>query len=185
MFTKLVFNSNISINHSIEKQTNSLIMKWNKIPNAMLLALIGLTILISSCNKDLEQFSETIAPQGTGLTLDKVLQSNADDSLYYQLVVRGGQLELLKDSSKSHTIFATNNQGIKPVLSAIAAQAGITLPANAPDVYFSGFIAQMPAELAGLLVQASIVPQSLKSTDINSSTPNYVYPTILNPVPFS
>jgi hypothetical protein len=158
-------------------------MKVKNIKSLTLAAFVGLVTLISSCNKDLEQFSDVVPTAPTGMTLDKVLQGNSDDSLYYKLVVRGGQLGLLADSSKSHTIFATNNSGIKPVLSAIAAQAGVTLPVSAPDAFFAAFISQLPPQIAGSLVQATIVPQALKSTDIDASAPNYIYPTILNPIP--
>ena len=158
-------------------------MKGKNIKLVTLAALAGLVTFISSCNKDLEQISGVVPTAPTGMTLDKVLQSNADDSLYYQLVVRGGQLSLLADSSKSHTIFATNNEGIKPVLSALAAQAGVTLPVGSPTPYFSAFISQLPPQIAGSLVQATVVPQALKSSDINPSVPNYIYPTILNPIP--
>jgi hypothetical protein len=158
-------------------------MKGKNIKLVTLAALAGLVTFISSCNKDLEQISGVVPTPPTGMTLDKVLQSNADDSLYYQLVLRGGQLSLLADSSKSHTIFATNNEGIKPVLSALAAQAGVTLPVGSPTPYFSAFISQLPPQIAGSLVQATVVPQALKSSDINPSAPNYIYPTILNPIP--
>jgi uncharacterized surface protein with fasciclin (FAS1) repeats len=80
-------------------------------------------------------------------------------------------------------MFVPNNAGLKPVLSAIAAQAGVTLPANAPDAYFSAFIDQMPVSVIGGLVAYNTVPQMLKSTDIAPSFPNFIYPTILNPSP--
>jgi hypothetical protein len=178
-----MFINLISIGIEINSFKKKSIMKVKNIKLLTLAAFVGLATLNSSCNKDLEQFSDVVPTAPTGITLDKVLQGNPDDSLYYKLVVRGGQLAVLADSSKSHTIFATNNSGIKPVLSAIAAQVGVTLPVSAPDAFFAAFISQLPPQIAGSLVQATIVPQSLKSSDINPNVPNYIYPTILNPIP--
>ncbi len=149
----------------------------------MLVAASALVVLFSSCNKELEQIPENAVTPPTGPTLDQVMQGNANDSLYYKMVSRIGFNTLFADASKSHTLFVTSNNGLKPVLSAIAAQAGITLPANAPDAYFSAFISQMPVSVIGGLVSYNTVPQTVRSTDIGPGFPNFIYPTVLNPSP--
>ena len=89
-------------------------------------SLLFVSWMMISCNKELEVVPDTPVTPATGQTLDKVMSANADDSLYFNLLKRGGLLSMLQDSSKSYTLFATNNAGIKPVLSALAAQFSIT-----------------------------------------------------------
>ena len=149
----------------------------------MLVAASALVLFFSSCNKELEQMPDIVTPPVSGPSLDQVMSGNADDSLYYKMIKRIGLNNVLNDNTKFHTLFVTNNNGLKPVLSAIAAQAGVTLPTNAPDAYFSAFIDQMPVSVIGGLVAYNTVPQVLKSTDLAPSFPNFIYPTILNPSP--
>ncbi len=145
--------------------------------------LVIVSLMIISCNKNLEQFAENPALQPTGQTLDNVLLGNTDDSLYFNLLKRGGLLSMLQDSSKSYTLFVANNNGIKPVLSAIAAQLSINLPLNAPDNYFNNFIQAIPVDKAAALIQCTIIPQVLKSTQITNVFPNYILPSLYNPDP--
>lgn len=153
------------------------------IKTKMLVAASALVVFFSSCNKELEQMPDITTPTVSGPSLDQVMSGNADDSLYYKMIKRIGLNNVLNDNTKFHTLFVANNNGLKPVLSAIAAQAGVTLPVNAPDAYFSAFIDQMPVSVIGGLVSYNTVPQVLKSTDIAPSFPNFIYPTIINPSP--
>lgn len=152
----------------------------NKIVN-IILSAATVMLLMTSCNKELEQFPDGAVVPATGPTLNQVLQGNADDSLYYKMITRIGLNSVLADTTKFHTLFVSNNNGLKPLLSGIAAQAGITLPVNAPDAFFSAFISQMPASVIGGLVSYNTVPQKLMAAQIGSSFPNFIYPTILDP----
>lgn len=153
------------------------------IKTSILVAGSALVLFFSSCNKELEQMPDIVTPPVSGASLDQVMSGNADDSLYYKMIKRIGLNNVLNDNTKFHTLFVTNNNGLKPVLSAIAAQAGVTLPVNAPDAFFSAFIDQMPVSVIGGLVSYNTVPQVLKSTDLAPSFPNFIYPTIINPSP--
>lgn len=152
----------------------------NRILN-IILSAATLMLLMTSCNKELEQFPEGVVTPATGPTLNQVMQGNADDSLYYKMITRIGLNSVLDDTTKFHTLFVSNNNGLKPLLSSIAAQAGITLPVNAPDAFFSAFISQMPTSVIGGLVSYNTVPQKLMAAQIGSSFPNFIYPTLIDP----
>ena len=154
----------------------------NKIVN-IILSAATVMLLMTSCNKELEQFPEGAIVPATGPTLDQVMQDNTDDSLYYKMVTRIGLNTVLADKTKFHTLFVANNNGMKLLLSGLAAQVGINLPINAPDAFFSAFISQLPANVIGGLVSYNTVPQKLMALQIGSSFPNFIYPTILNPSP--
>ncbi len=145
--------------------------------------LMAVMILLSSCNKEPEVIKDIPVPPVTGPTLGEVLDGNDDDSLFYRLVDRAGQLNLLNDKSKAFTMFVPGNNGLKPVLVALAAQAGVTIPLQAPNAVFSGFISQIPVPVATALVQYNIIPQTIKSTSIANMFPNFSYPSIFNPAP--
>jgi uncharacterized surface protein with fasciclin (FAS1) repeats len=152
----------------------------NKIVNIILSAATAL-LFMTSCNKELEQFPDGAVVPATGPTLNQVMQNNADDSLYYKMITRIGLNAVLADTTKFHTLFVANNNGIKLLLSGLAAQVGINLPINAPDAFFSAFISQLPANVIGGLVAYNTVPQKLMASQIGSSFPNFIYPTILDP----
>ncbi len=152
----------------------------NKIVN-IILSAATVMLLMTSCNKELEQFTDGVVTPATGPTLNEVMQGNADDSLYYRMITRVGLNSVLADTTKFHTLFVANNNGVKLLLSGLAAQAGITLPVNAPNFVFSAFISQLPANVIGGLVSYNTVPQKLMAMQIGSSFPNFIYPTILDP----
>jgi uncharacterized surface protein with fasciclin (FAS1) repeats len=149
------------------------------------LSLLGvvtsIVLLTASCNKDLEQFPDIVAQPATGPKLDQALQNNPDYSLYYALVVRGGQLSMINDSTKSFTMFVPGNNGVKQLISALS---GGLVPVIAPDAVFLGVInSQIPVEQAAALVQYNTIPQLIKSTSIAPKFPNFFYPSALNPLP--
>lgn len=146
-------------------------------------AVSAMLLLLASCNKDLEQFAENPIVPDSGPTLDELISSSPADSLYYRMISRIGLNNVLSDSAKFHTLFVTSNDNIKPVLSALAAQAGVNLPVAAPDAAFSAFISLLPLNVVGGLVSYNTVPQKLLSSDIGNSFPNFIYPTVLNPSP--
>ncbi len=144
---------------------------------------IASCMILIACNKEVEQVADTPMVPLTGPTLAEALRQEPNDSLYYRLMVRGGQLSLLSDTTKYHTVFATENQRIKPVLSGLAASVGVTLPPNAPDAFFAAFIDQIPVSVAGAVAQYQILPQVIRSSSIPNTFPNFSYPSIFNPAP--
>ena len=146
--------------------------------------LLGLAAMIvfSSCNKDVEQFTEAPAPGvSTDPALGDVIKNNADDSLYYRLIVKSGLLTTLNNKTTTYTMFVPNNAAMR---SFITAASGGLVPPGAPDAVFSGFItANFPAASAAGVVSYNTCPQALFSTSIPSTFPNFQYPSILNPAP--
>lgn len=155
-------------------------MKMTNITFRMLGTLTAILVFTASCNKDMEQFPDIAQPQPTGPRLDQVLQSNANDNLFYLLMERGGLLPMISDSNKRFTIFATANTGVKPVLSALS--QGL-VPPNAPDAAFVALISQIPVAQAAALVQYNILPQEIRSSSIAPVFPNFSYPSTYNPAP--
>jgi uncharacterized surface protein with fasciclin (FAS1) repeats len=141
----------------------------------------SLMLLTASCNKDLEQFPDNVAQPSSLPRLDQALQSNPNYSLYYALVVRGGQLSMISDSTKLFTMFVPENNGVKQLISALT---GGAVPVNAPDAVFLGVInTQIPVDQAAALVQYNTIPQLITTSSIAPNFPNFSYPSALNPLP--
>ncbi len=165
----------------------------NKIINIILSASTVL-LLMTSCNKELEQFPSGLVTPATGPTLDQLLSNNPDDSLYYRMLVTAGMNNTFADSTKSFTIFAIDNLGMKRFISALS---GGALNPNLPNFVFSNFISNLYPSLypypdSGVnsaivkyksLISYNTVPQKLLSSQIGATFPNFIYPTILEPIP--
>jgi Fasciclin domain len=144
-----------------------------KIKYNLLIALSGMAIL-SSCNKELEQLPAIATPvYPTGNGVAAAIAANPNDSLFARLIVRSGLTATLNDLTKSFTIFAVDNAGMKVFVN--AASGGL-VPLNAPDATFSAFIANtLPAASAAGIVQYLTVGQKLPSASIGTSFPNFPY----------
>lgn len=150
----------------------------NKI--SFLLAL-GTMLILSSCNKDLETFSEPAPVTPIGNSLGGTLAANPDDSLYLVLVRRGGLLETINNTAATFTMFVPDNNAMRLF---VAAVSGGALPPGTPDQVIAGFLSTtFPADQAAAIVSYNIVPQSLKIANIPAAFPNLQYATILNPEP--
>ena len=55
-----------------------------KIKIHFLLAIAAMMFILSSCNKDLEQFATPVTVAPAGLALGETIATIADDSLYYR-----------------------------------------------------------------------------------------------------
>ncbi len=143
-------------------------------------ALLALSVF-SACNKDVDQPGDIIQPVATGITLQDQLKNTASDSLFYRLIVRGGQESLISDSTKQYTVFVPDNQAMKRFIFAVS---GGSVGMLDPDDDFSNFISNRitPAQAAGL-VQYNVISQYIKSTNIGSGFPNFPYPSCINPAP--
>jgi hypothetical protein len=146
-----------------------------------IIALLISIISISSCNKELEQVNAAAVVPSTLPKLDQQLRDNADFSLYYAIVVRGNQLSLINDSTRSFTMFVPGNAGIKALINALS---GGLVPTNAPNAVFEAFINnQVPVEQASAIVQYNTIPQVIRASSIPNTYFNFSYPSTLNPLP--
>ena len=152
----------------------------NKLSLGVLMAMTAL-VNLPSCNKAPDEIPEPSTPAPTGLTLGQTLDANDDDSLFYRLVVRGGQLSLISNNATSYTMFVPDNNAMRVFIN--AASGGL-VPLNAPDAVFSGFITtNIPPATAAGIVGYNIVPQVVRAADIPATFPNLQYPSVLNPAP--
>ncbi len=141
-----------------------------------LLAISAMMFILSSCNKDVEQFATPVVVAPTGLALGETIATIADDSLYYRFIVKSGLLTTINNKSNIFTMFVPNNAAMRQFLVAIGA------PPGQPDAVYSGFItAFVPATTAASIVSFNMMPQTITTASIPNTFPNFFYPTNLNP----
>ncbi|MFN0083484.1 MAG: hypothetical protein ACKVOM_13320 [Ferruginibacter sp.] len=153
-----------------------------------LLPIIAAGILFASCNKDVQQFPIPIAATSGTISLDSILKTTANDSLYYLLVKRASLgptnfVNLLKATSvtNQYTLFVPDNNGMKSFINAIS---GGMVPLAAPDAVFAGFInANIPVASAVGLVSYNIIPQRYDTASIPNVFPNFRVGTSIFPSP--
>lgn len=137
--------------------------------------------VLSSCNKDVQQFPITPVTPPSGQSLGQSLAAIADDSLYYRMIVRGGLLPLISNTANAYTMFVPGNAAMR---SFVNVASGGAIPAAAPDAIHSNFISTiLPAASAAGIVSYNICPQKLTSAGIPTTFPNLQFPSILNPAP--
>jgi hypothetical protein len=131
--------------------------------------LISSSFLFTSCNKDVQQLELPTKPIQYGSLLNDMIKSNPDYSLYYSLIIKGGQLSLISDSTRSYTMFVPNNQAMKRFINI---QSGGLIPIASPEFLFSTFISTaITNEQAAALVQYNTMPQSIYTKDFSSGFP--------------
>ncbi|MBP6287940.1 MAG: fasciclin domain-containing protein [Ferruginibacter sp.] len=137
-----------------------------------LVILTALVLLTASCNKDLEQLAPLPTPvYPTGNGIAATLAANPNYSMYTALITRGGLAASLNDLTKTFTLFATDNNGMK--LFVTAASGGL-VPPGAPDAAFLGFISNnLPVASAAGIVQYNTIGQKFPAASIGNSFPNY------------
>lgn len=148
------------------------------IKSALLLAVAAVTIL-SSCNKDVEQFATPTSTPSTAPALGETIATIANDSLYYKIIVKSGLLTTINNKALTFTMFVPENQGVRNFLNLVSGGATV----GYTDAQYSAFInsALFPATSAAGIVNYNIIPQSIQTTSIPSTFPNWFYPTNLNP----
>ncbi|HEX2684906.1 MAG TPA: fasciclin domain-containing protein, partial [Ferruginibacter sp.] len=144
-----------------------------------LLAVSAMMILLSSCNKELEQFPTTPVTPATGLALGETIATIANDSLYYKFIVKGGMLTTINNRSLTFTMFVPDNVAVRNFINLISngATVGYT------DPQYTAFInsAAISATTAASIVSYNMIPQAITTASIPSTFPNWFYPTHLNP----
>ncbi|MEP7238634.1 MAG: hypothetical protein ABI685_12235 [Ferruginibacter sp.] len=155
-----------------------------------LLAITAMMFILSSCNKDLEQFAAPVTVTPAGLALGETIATIADDSLYYHLIVRGNMLTTINTKSNIFTMFVPNNAAMRQFVT--AASSGL-IPAGSPESSFVKFldstlVVAPPAVLGGIprasaagIVSYNMIPQAIKMSSVPNTFPNFFYPTNLNP----
>lgn len=144
----------------------------NKLSALHLFLIAGMLLVFTSCNKDLEQLAPIPTPvYPTGKGIEATLAANANYSFYDALIKRGAMTSTLNDLTKTFTLFATDNNGMKIFVNAAS---GGMVPLNAPDATFLGFInSSLPIASAAGIVQYNTVGQKFPLTSISTAFPNY------------
>jgi len=146
------------------------------------IALLPALLIIASCNKLPEQFppiQTPVYPSGSGIAA--TLAANPNYSMYTALIARAGLTDTLNNNTKTFTLYATDNNGMKIFVNAAS---GGAVPLNAPDAVFLGFISTtLPVANAVGIVNYNTVGQKFPLASISSSFPNYPLPSeiILDP----
>ncbi len=144
-----------------------------------LLAITAMMFILSSCNKDLEQFATPVVTAPAGPALGETIATIADDSLYYRMIVRAGMLSAINNKANTFTMFVPNNAAMRQF---VAFASGGAIPVGTPDAIVSGFIANvLPVANAAGIVNYNMMAQSIKTASIPNTFPNFFYPTNLNP----
>lgn len=150
-----------------------------KVKIHFLLAVSAMMFILSSCNKDVEQFTTPVVTTPTTPALGETIATIADDSLYYRMIVRSGLLTTVNTKSNIFTMIVPNNAAMRQF---VAAASGGAIPVGTPDAIVSGFIANtLPAATAAQIVSYNMMPQSITTASVPNTFPNFYYPTNLNP----
>ncbi|RYY71181.1 MAG: hypothetical protein EOO13_04055 [Chitinophagaceae bacterium] len=155
----------------------------NHIKNGTLAVLAAIATM-TACNKAPEEFDPlpTNPPNSALKAIGDTLRLNAEDSLFYKIIVRGNMLTTLNDKARSFTLFSPNNAAVRQFVS--GASGGLIPPAGAPEATYVGFInGSLPVASATSIVQYHTLPQTVTSAAIPTTFPNLPYPTLLNPNP--
>lgn len=157
-------------------------MKYFSMKNKLgLLLVLGSILFFTSCNKGIYDIPEPQVVPPTGAMLGDTLKSNANDSLYYRLVVRSGLFNTINNKNANFTMFVPDNNGMKFFINAVS---GGMVPLNAPDAIFSQFITtNISVANAQAIVAYNTVPQKVPFESVPGNFPNLQYPTIFNPAP--
>ncbi len=163
-----------------------------KVKIHFLLAVSAMMFILSSCNKDVEQFTTPVVTTPTTPALGETIATIADDSLYYHLIVRGNMLTTINTKSNIFTMVVPNNAAMRQF---VAVASGGLLPVGTPDATVAKFLdstlvvaAGPPVVLAGVprttaaqIVSYNMMPQSITTANVPNTFPNFYYPTNLNP----
>lgn len=142
-----------------------------KLSFSIVLILSGL-FFFTSCNKSLEQLAPIAKPvYPSGLGIAATLAANPSYSYYSALITRSGLTSTLNDSTKTFTLFATDNNGME--LFVFAASGGL-IPPGSPAAVYLGFIStSLPAASAAGIVQYNTIGQKFPFASFGTAFPNY------------
>ncbi len=146
-----------------------MIFSTNKIKPVALLCIAACAILCS-CNKDVQQFPDAVVTPPSGLAIGETLAATATDSLFYKIILRSGQLQVLNNKASIFTLFVPDNNAV------IASFGGTLANANAT-------IGSLPPATCAGIVLYNLLPQNFPAASIPTAFPNVQLPTsiILDP----
>ena len=148
-------------------------------------AALSSFILLTSCNKDLENFATIPTPvYPSGTTMGRTIASNPNDSLWYRMLLRSGLVNQFNDSTRTFTVFAVDNAGMKVFVNAAT---GGFIPLSAPDVDFSRFLSGTypvpPVNLsqtsAAGIISYNTIGQLYPFAKFGSAFPNMPLPSLI------
>ena len=127
-----------------------------------LLPMLSASLLFASCNKDVQQFSIPIAIASGTISLDSMLKSNPNDSLYYKLIKRASLsptnfVNILRGSSStnSYTLFVPDNA------------------AMIASGFSDAVVSAIPVASAFGIVSYNLIPQTYDTAAIPNVFPNF------------
>ena len=143
-----------------------------KFKTALLPIVFG-AVVLSSCNKDVQQFAIPPVAMATGITLDSTLKTTDNDSMYYRLVVKASLgptnfVNLLKgigSANNTYTLFVPDNA------------------AMIASGFSSALISAIPVASAIGIVSYNIIPQTYDTASIPNVFPNFPVGTLIFPAP--
>ena len=145
---------------------------------AYYIAIFSALLFLTACNKQLEEFPAIPTPvYPTGSGVAATIAADPNYSFYNALLTRAGAATIanLNDLTKSFTLFATDNAGMKIFVN-IASGGAVLI--TAPDATFLGFIStSLPAASAAAIVQYNTVGQKFAFSAIGNAFPNYPLPS--------
>jgi hypothetical protein len=150
----------------------TIMTKINNKHRAFYLVILSGLFFLASCNKELEQFPPIATPvYPTGDGIAATIAADANYSFYNALITRAGLAPSLNDLTKTFTLFATDNTGMKIFVN--VASGGL-VPLAAPDAVFIGFISgSLPVASAQGIIQYNTIGQKFPASSFGSSFPNY------------
>jgi hypothetical protein len=157
------------------KKLNNTIKGWS-------IAALSSIVLLSACNKELDTYTPLATPTyptpSSGLLMGRAVAANPSDSLFYKMMLKSGQLSIFNDSTKTLTLFAVDNAGMKVFANAIS---GGAIPLTATDSVVAVFInsASFPAASAAGIMQYLTIGQKYLSSAFPVSSPNFPLPTLI------
>lgn len=151
-----------------------MILITKKIKTGFLLLVASMAIL-SSCNKDLEQFPANEQTIPVGLSLAETVAATPTDTLYSRLIIRAGLTAILSNRASAFTLFVADNNVVKAF---VTAATGGAIPPTAPNSTFAAFInTTLPVATAAGIVNYYTVPQKITTSAFVHPFPNLELPT--------
>ncbi len=157
------------------------------------LPIVTAAVLLASCNKDVKQYNiPAVAASTATMSIDSILKTNPNDSLFYKLILRANAsglnfTNILRNTAvtNQYTVFAVDNNGMKAFVN--AATFGF-IPLSAPDSVFVRFISgvgapTLPIASAAGIMSYNIIPQRYDTASIPNVFPNFPVGTSIFPSP--
>ena len=153
----------------------------NNLKNKIIAGILPLVVagaLFSSCNKDVQQFPAPVLPTypaNSNGALQKTIAATDNDSLYNRMIIKSGLASTLNDSSRSYTMFITDNNGMKAFMT-----AAFGIPAGSSNLVYSTFITTtLPAANAAAIVSYNTVGQTYTFGSLPAAFPNTPLPSLI------